>query len=186
MACPITIYTVLKDFSLPLAALIWAVFSWYRDNKRRLSIRQVGSSITDRVTSVGGSFSTFSIEVTITNDSPRANVVIAYYDLELPWKDDELDPLWDPRELYPPSDLYEIPFMVPLKVPRDSVLNHRRYQNGKLAPGEAFRGSFLAKGHELIPSDLLTQDGIEVRFVVQDTLGRRYRSDPMQIWPEVR
>ncbi len=180
------LYAVLKDFSLPLAALIWAVYSWYRDNRRILSIRQVGSSITDRVTNVCGSFSTFSVEVAITNDSPRANIVIAYYYLELPWKDDEIDPLWDPQELYPPSDFYEIPFTVPLKVPRNAVLNHRRYQNGKLAPGEAFRGSFLAKGHELVPQDLPKQDGIEVRFIVQDTRGKRYRSDPMEIWPDVR
>jgi len=183
--CP-HLYTMLKDFSLPLAALIWAIYSWRRDNKRVLSIRQVGSSITDRVTNVDGSFSTFSIEVAITNDSPRANIVVAYYDLELPWKDDELDPLWDPRELYPPSDSYEVPFPVPHKVPRDSVLNHRRYQNGKLAPGEAFRGYFLARGSKSVPKDLVAQREIETRFIVQDTRGRRYRSDPMTLHRDVR
>ncbi|MFZ0317507.1 MAG: hypothetical protein WAL56_00140, partial [Candidatus Sulfotelmatobacter sp.] len=90
MACPITLYTVLKDFSLPLVALIWAVYSWSRENKRVLSIRQVGDQFSDRIASNG--MTTFSIEVVVTNDSPRANIVIAYYDLELPWQDDELDP----------------------------------------------------------------------------------------------
>ncbi|MFZ3265191.1 MAG: hypothetical protein WA172_14400 [Terriglobales bacterium] len=45
----------------------------------------------------------YSVEVAITNDSPRANIVVAYYSLELPWKDDALDPLPDPIEFDPPS-----------------------------------------------------------------------------------
>ncbi len=188
MPTPTHIYDFLKDFSLPLAALIWAVYSWYRDNKRVLSIRQVGTFITDRVTSVHGVYTTFCIEVAITNDSPRANIVVAYYDLQLPWKEDELDPLYDPQDLYPPSDFYQIPESI--KIPRDNVLNHRRYQNGRLAPGEAFRGFFLAKGHNLVPQDLLAAttglDGIEIRCVVQDTRGRQYRSGPMELWPDAR
>lgn len=86
MACSITICTILKSFSLPLAALIWAVYSWHRDNKRVLSIRQVGDSFSDRIAAAPDSLTTFSIEVAITNDSPRANIVIAYYELVLPWK----------------------------------------------------------------------------------------------------
>src|SRR5208283_2481555 len=102
------LYAVLKDFSLPLLALIWAVYSWRRDNNRVLSIRQVGHEYSDRVAGTPNGFTTFSIEVVITNDSPRANIVIAYYDLELPWKDDTLEPLFDPADLDPPSALYEI------------------------------------------------------------------------------
>jgi hypothetical protein len=86
MACPITLYTILKDFSLPLVALTWAVYSWYRDNKRVLSIRQVGDAYSERVADTPTGITTFSIEVVVTNDSPRTNIVIAYYDLELPRK----------------------------------------------------------------------------------------------------
>lgn len=178
MACPITLYTILKDFSLPLVALIWAVYSWYRDNKQVLSIRQVGDEFSDRVTSNG--MTTFSIEVVVTNDSPRANIVIAYYDLELPWEDDDFDPLFDRGELEPPSELYTI-HPESIQVERDKVLNHRRYQNGKLGPGEAFRGYFLAKGGSPIPEDLRRRERVEVRFTVQDTKGKEYRSGPMYL-----
>jgi hypothetical protein len=144
MACSITPYTILKDFSLPLVALIWAVYSWYQDNRRVLSIRQVGDAYSERVADTSTGITTFSVEVVVTNDSPRANIVIAYYDLELPWKDDDFDPLFDPGELDPPSEFYKI-HPESIQVERDKVLNHRRYQNGKLEPGEAFRGHFLKR-----------------------------------------
>ena len=178
-----TIYTVLKDFSLPLAALIWAVYSWYRDNKRVLSIRQVGDSFSDRISSPLNGMTAYSIEVAITNDSPRANIVVAYYSLELPWKDDTLDPLpdpVDPMESDPTSTDYKI-HPESIHVPREIVLNHRRYQNGRLGPGEAFRGYFLAKGEAPIPQDLRGLRCIEARFVVQDTRGKEYCSRPMYL-----
>ncbi len=178
-ACP-SVYTVLRDFALPLVAVFWAVWSWYLDNHRVLSIRQVGDSFSDRIAGAPDSLTTFSIEVAITNDSPRANIVIAYYDLELPWKDDDLNPLFDPADLDPPSGFYQI-HPESIHVPRDKVLNHRRYQNGKLGPGEAFRGSFLAKGGSPIPEDLRRKEPVEVRFMVQDTKGRQYRSGAMYL-----
>ena len=180
MTCPITLYTILKDFSLPLVALTWAVYSWYRDNKRVLSIRQVGDTYSERVADTPTGITTFSIEVVVTNDSPRTNIVIAYYDLELPWKDDDFDPVFDPRELDPPSDFYKI-HPESIQVERDEVLNHRRYQNGNLGPGEAFRGHFLAKGGGPIPEDLRRTDRVEVRFTVQDTKGKEYRSGAMYL-----
>ncbi len=121
-----------------------------------------------------------SIEVVIANDSPRANIVIAYYDLELPWKDDTLEPIFDPGELDPPSDLYEI-HPEPIQVSREKVLNHRRYQDGKLGSGEAFRGHFLAKGESPIPEDLRGTERVEVRFIVEDTRRKQYRSAPMYL-----
>ncbi|HEY6766113.1 MAG TPA: hypothetical protein VI386_15220, partial [Candidatus Sulfotelmatobacter sp.] len=127
------------------------------------------------MTDTPNGFTTFSIEVVITNDSPRANIVIAYYDLELPWKDDNFDPLFDPEEFDPPVEFYKIhPESIP--VARDKVLNHRRFQNGKLGPGEALRGHFLAKGESQIPEDLRRTERVEVRFTVQDTKGKEYRS----------
>jgi hypothetical protein len=176
-ACP-SVYTVLRDFALPLVAVFWAVWSWYLDNHRVLSIRQVGDSFSDRIAGAPDSLTTFSIEVAITNDSPRANIVIAYYDLELPWKDVDFHPLLDPRDFDPPSELYWI-HPESIQIPRDKVLNHRRYQNGKLGPGEAFRGYFLAKGGSPIPEDLRKTEAIEVQFVVEDTRGKQYRSGPL-------
>jgi hypothetical protein len=148
--------------------------------KRVLSIRQLGDSFSDRVAGVPNGLTTFSIEVAITNDSPRANIVIAYYDLVLPWKDDDLELLFDPGELDPPSGFYQI-HPESIQVSRDKVLNHRRYQNGKLGPGEAFRGHFLAKGGSPIPEDLRSTECVEVRFVVEDTRRNQYRSGPMYL-----
>jgi len=175
-------YDVSKDFSLPLLALGWAFYTWYRDGRRILSIRQVGHQYSDRITSRSDSMTNYSVEMAITNDSPRANIVIAYYSLELPWCDDSIDPLPDPIELDPPSEHYKV-HPEPIRVFRGEVLNHRRYQNGKLGPGEAFRGFFLAKGGNPIPKDLQTQKKIEARFVVQDTRGKEYRSRPIYFFP---
>lgn len=104
--------------------------------------------------------------------------MIAYYDIELPWNEPNFDPLMDPKSLDPPTEHYTI-HSVNMQVPREEVLNHRRYQNGRLAPGEAFRGYFLAKGDNPIPDDLKQGGGerwIEAKFVVQDTMGRQFRA----------
>jgi hypothetical protein len=179
-------YTWLKDIWLPVAALIWGVLAFWRQNRRKLSIRQVGSSITDRVTNFGDLQTLFSIEVAITNESPTANIVIAYYDLELPWKETELEPFFDPAELDHPTTHYNKPG-TSIQIPRENVLNHRRYQNGKLTPGDSLRGFFLAKGASLIPPDLIPSDAltpIDVTFVIEDTTGKQYRSKPVHLFYE--
>jgi hypothetical protein len=175
------VYTIFKDFGLPIAVLtwsvLWSVLSFYRLNRRKLSIRQVGSSITDKV-SRHESVTEFRIEMVITNDSPHATIAIAYYDLALPWNEPQLRPLDDPRELVPPGDLYN-EYHSGTKTHRDYVLNHRRYQYGTLAPGDVIRGFFLATGIEPIPVDLLSarepMRHFDARFVIQDTTGKNYR-----------
>jgi len=171
-------YNLLKDFSLPLLAIIWGIYSYLRQSRRKLSIRQVGDQYSDRIDSPHGAMTSYSVEVAITNDSPQATIVIAYFDIELPWNEPNLSPHFDPRQLDPPKEFNTVgSFNV--QVDRDAVLNHRRYQNGRLAPGDVFRGYFLAKGDNPIPDDLKSSDGnrwIEAKFVVQDTTGREYRS----------
>ncbi len=182
------VYAVFKDFGLPIAVLIWSVlwsvFSFYRLNRRRLSIRQVGSSITDKV-SRRESVTEFRVEMAITNDSPHATIAIAYYDLELPWNESQLRPLEDPRELVPACDLYN-EYPSGIKTHRDYVLNHRRYQYGTLAPGDVIRGFFLATGVEPIPENLLSvrepMRHFDARFVVQDTTGKNYKSKPIELF----
>ena len=96
--------------------------------------------------------------------------------------DDDLDILSDPKDLEPPLEYYEI-HPESIQVSRKKVLNHRRYQEGKLAPGEAFRGYFLAKGGNPIPEDLRKLERIEAKFVVADTKGKEYRSGPIYLHP---
>jgi hypothetical protein len=177
------LYKLLKDFSLPLLAVIWAVYSYLRQQRRRLSIRQVGDQYSDRIDSPPGLRTRYSVELAITNDSPQAPIVVAYYDIELPWNEPNINPMFDPSELDPPKGFYTVgSFNV--QVDREKVLNHQRYRNGRLAPGDVFRGFFLAKGDNPIPEDLKKdasqKEGcdrwIEATFVVQDTTGREYRS----------
>lgn len=171
-------YNLLKDFSLPLLAIIWAVYTYHRQTNRKLSIRQVGHQYSDRIESAPGARTSYSVEVAITNDSAQAAIVVAYYDIELPWNEPNLDPLMDTRSTDPPMEFYTI-HSINMQVSREEVLNHRRFQNGKLMPGDTFRGYFLAKRDNPIPDDLKrdsNQRRIEARFVIQDTKGREYRS----------
>jgi hypothetical protein len=178
-------YNLLKDFSLPLLAIIWAVYSYLRQSRRKLSIRQVGDTRLDKIIQINEHQVAYCVEMVITNDSPNASIVIAYYNLQLPWKEPGLEPLSDPMEAVIPCDLYEAPG-IHIKLHRDQVLNHRRYQLGKLAPGDAFRGHFLAIGHNPIPSDLLSDERrthIEASFIVQDTTRKEYKSKkPIELY----
>ena len=178
-------YTMLKDFGLPIAVLTWAVLSHLRQSRKRLSIRQVGCSVTDTVTQQDGR-TLFQFEVVLTNDSPHATIVIAYYDLKFPWNDPDFEPLLDPMENAPPSNVYSI-YGRSIHFDREYVINHRRYQFGKLAPGDAIRGFFLAKGLQPIPSDLLSVKKelrcIEAPFIVEDTAGKQYKSKrPIELY----
>jgi hypothetical protein len=179
-------YTVLKDFGLPVALLLWGILAYLQQNRRKLSIRQVGTSVTDTVRPFGGERTAIMVELVITNDSPHATVVIAYFDLKLPWNEPELEPLPDPWDAWPRSEAYSVPGFATFEIPRDNVLNHRRYQYGKLAPGESIRGFFLATGVNSIPDDLRSVQErlrcIEGYFVIQDTTGKEYRSkQPIQL-----
>jgi hypothetical protein len=172
-------YKFLKDFSLPLLAIIWAIYSYTRQHKRRLSIRQVGDQYSDRIDSPGNGRTAYSVEVAITNDSPQAAIVIAYYDIQLPWNEPNLDPHMDPQTQEPPQEFYSVGGSYNIQISRDEVLNHRRFQSGRLGPGEAFRGYFLAKGDNPIPEDIRSKDRdrwVEAKFVVQDTTGKEYRT----------
>lgn len=171
------VYNLLKDFSLPLLAIIWAVYSYLRQNRKIISIRQVGDQYSDRIESSPDLLTTYSVQVAITNDSPQANIVIAYYDIEPPWNEPNLEPAFDPKEADPPRDFYSVGKYA-IQVHRDEVLNHRRFHQGKLSPGDAFRGWFIAKGENPIPDDLkgISNRCIDANFVVQDTTGREYKS----------
>jgi len=83
-----------------------------------------------------------------------------------------------------------------MQVSREEVLNHRRFQNGKLMPGDTFRGYFLAKGDNPIPDDLKrdsNQRRIEARLLYkiqrEESIDRRSicTSEKRLCWvPQVR
>jgi hypothetical protein len=181
------VYRLLKDFSLPLLAIIWAIYSYLRQHRRKLSIRQVGDEFKDSIAYSEQARTSYSIEVATTNDSPQTPIVIAWYSIELPWNEPDLEPVPDPKDTNDPKEFYIAPGKGVI-LHRDNVLNHRRYQNGRLGPGEAFRGFFLATGESSISSDLMSRERpfIKANFVVQDTTGREYKSPIfLRYWPAV-
>ena len=80
MPRPSPSYTVVKDFAVPLTALLWTVFAWCREKWRNVLIVQEDIkmfSVLNRVSELQGMpTTTFALQVVVTNDSPRANIVI--------------------------------------------------------------------------------------------------------------
>jgi hypothetical protein len=184
MPCP-SVYTVIKDFAVPITALIWSVTVWIRGNWRRLSISQEPIkmfSVINRVTEVQGMHTTtFVTTLVITNDSPKANIVISKYQIRPPWNDPEIETLDDPHEAHPRSDDYVL--HAASEWPRDWVINHLRYQCGKLAPGDTIRGMLLVRGVAAIPNDLKTSKPIEMGVVITNTRQKEYITK-IWLWPE--
>lgn len=181
---PAKLYTIAKDFAVPITALVWGITTWVRDNRRILSIQQIGSSVTSRIAVLEGMFTTVFVvdEVLITNDSPKATITIASYSVDPPWADLEIEALADPKELVPQSDQYSV-FGYHVKYPRKGVINHLRFQDARLQPGDTIRGTFLAKGKNEIPMDLGDGRGIAIEFIVKDTKGKAYKQN-VRVFPE--
>jgi hypothetical protein len=107
------------------------------------------------------------VNAVIVNDSAKATVVIGHFDLKLPWNDPEFDWLFDPAELSPPRSEYA--YSGTLAYKRDMVLNHRRYDEGKLAPGDSIKGLLMGKSMKPIPEDLVHGSSVTMDLVVTDT-----------------
>jgi hypothetical protein len=79
-----------------LVAVGWNVYKAVVERKRRVLVRQVGTSITDRVEARNDEPTIYQLDVSITNDSPGRPVVIAGYRLLPPWNDEYISLLPDP------------------------------------------------------------------------------------------
>lgn len=160
-----------------LAPFAWAVWSWWRNERRILTIHQHGDNVSDCVQHHRDLCTTFMIQVSVTNDSPKRTIVIADYRLEVPWKD-SLWPIDDPKEIEQTNYRIHDTF---INYPREMGINHRRFEEGKLGPGDTIRGLFFVHGTAPIPADLY-QGWIEARFIVTDTEGQRYVKR-VGLWP---
>jgi hypothetical protein len=136
-----------------LGGITWQAINAFLDRRRKVVIRQNGDSITNCAWDLTDGRVVYFVRVSITNDSPRRPAVIRGYELQPPWKDDELD-LWpDPDDGIPSETEYVIkpPF---LRYPRHMVLNHRVDNQGKLGVGDNISGMLIFRGAEPIPVDL--------------------------------
>jgi hypothetical protein len=165
---------------LTIVGLAWAVYIWRRDNRQVLSVRQTGSDVENVILALDGGLTTaIMLNTVITNDSPKATIVIRHFDVELLWKDEEFDWLPDPAEMVPSGSSYTYGGTL-LSYRRAMVLNHRRYEQGKLGPGDSIRGLLMGKSLASIPDDLLHGDRVQMRLVVYDTKGKKY-SAPFEL-----
>jgi hypothetical protein len=170
----------LGGWVLTIVALAWGIYVWRRDNRQVLSVRQTGSDIENVVLALDGGLTTaIMLNTVITNDSPKATIVIRHFDVELLWKDEEFDWLPDPAEMVPCGSSYAYSGTL-LSYRRDMVLNHHRYEQGKLGPGDSIRGLLMGKSLASIPDDLLHGDRVQMRLVVYDTKGKKY-SAPFEL-----
>ena len=154
-----------------LAVLGWNVYNGVADRKRKVLVRQVGSSI-ENVALACGEFLPviYLIRVSITNDSPRRPVTIATFGLSLPWKDDDLDLLPDPAEAVGRGSEYVLPGSGLWGYSRDWILNHRVNDQGRLDVGANLCGGLLFRGVQPIPDDFYQgqQAGVVVTVYLQD------------------
>jgi hypothetical protein len=149
-----------------LAALGWNVLNSVLERRPRIVARQIGDSITDRAHTQPDGRVVYMLRVAVANESTKKPVVLAHFRLRLPWNDEELDLLPDPKEV--DKAKYVIPGSTNSmwSYERDMILNHRVYSQGKLAPGDIIEGALLFNGWEPIPSDLAHGTEIEVELRV--------------------
>ena len=167
-------------WALAALGLAWGIYVWRGDNQRVLSVRQAGSDVENVVLALNEGLTTaIMLNTVITNDSPKATIVIRHFDVELLWKDDEFDWLPDPAEMVPSGSSYTY-YGTLLSYRRDMVLNHHRYEQGKLGPGDSIRGLLMGKSLASIPDDLLHGDRVQMRLLVYDTKGKKY-SAPFEL-----
>jgi hypothetical protein len=61
--------------------------------------------------------------------------------------------------------------------PREEVINHRVFGQGRLAPGDVIEGALLAKGYATIPADYLHGQTIPMKFSVVDQDNKRHSKE---------
>lgn len=161
-----------------LAGLGWKAYSDWADRKRKVLVRQVGTSVENVAMACGQYLPViYLVRVSITNDSPRRPVTIAGYWLQLPWRDDYLDPMEDPAELVKGGDKYVLPGSGLWSYPREMILNHRTRSQGRLDVGENLCGGLLFRGIEPIPEDFSQGQEAEVRVTVVLEGGQRFSAE---------
>lgn len=162
-------------------SLLWNVWNGYVSRSPRLSIRLGETNhVVNAVIRLDQYLTPFTLDIVIANDSVGRTITITDYWLEIPWQDSYLRPLDDPNETG--GKLYRFAGSL-LEYPRDEVINHRRYGQGKLAPGEVIAGMFLVQGTSEIPFDLYQGKWIPVTVAVLDSSGRIHRSKQTAVWP---
>lgn len=110
---------------------MWQSLTWWQDRRPKVLIEWCGSSITDRARVTDGG-TRYTVNVAIINQSPRTPKVILGMALDAPW-DRKIEILSDPRDDVPPKQHYRLNQSE--KLPRERVINHGLYEEGRLDVG---------------------------------------------------
>jgi len=156
---------------LSVLALGWGIYTWFKARRPKLNVVQRGSNITNSFFAIRGTATGVMLEISITNASPNVPAVVRGFDLEPLWRDEQFDWLFDPAEAVPSRAYYQYPGTI-LSYPREMVLNHRTYEQGKLMPGETMTGMLMGYGYAPIPDDLRHGSEVSMRLTVFDQDGR--------------
>jgi hypothetical protein len=158
--------------AVSVISIAWTVHSNRADRRREILIRQPYDSRVDRVHAIDG-LVFYIFEVLISNESPSRPVTVAGYRLAPPWRDDDLRLMPDPADGRGNSDHYVLSEPC-WKYPRNTLLNHRLDEKGKLGPGDVMKGSLLFRGAAPIPDDLKHGEEVEVGLTVYLQDGRTF------------
>jgi hypothetical protein len=153
--------------------MAWQAITKWRDQRTELAIYQRGSTYENMIRTVESGPTSFFFNVAIVNNSRKLSVTIIDFDLTFPWNDPNFRILDDPRELVPAKDYYSVLGTTEC-YKRELAINHRRYGEGKLEPGETIEGYLLGCGYVPIPRDILTGTTIDTRLSVLDSRGGRH------------
>jgi len=160
---------------LSIGSLCWHCYTLWSERRHRLVIIQRHEDFVNRVEQWDDGMTHIVLYAAIINNSLRTPVVICGYDLELQWKDDQFDWLLDPAESHPPGNSYSFPDdRGATSYSRDTILNHRLYGSGRLAPGDVIDGALLGRGYAPIPADYPHGSTIQMKFSVVDQDDKRH------------
>lgn len=167
---PAVAYVGMATGTITLAGLLYTIWR----NRIVLIISQSGSNVTNRVFTTEGGPAGITMEVKIINDSLKP-VTIRGYDLQLLWNDPDWRWLYDPVEVGCEAKTYKMPGTF-LEYPRDMIINHRKFTEGVMKPGDVIEGMLMGWGPIPIPECFPQGTEIEMTLSVYDQRGRAHKS----------
>ncbi len=126
---------------ISLVAISWQIISWRRDRSVRLQVLQL---VTDN-TNIAVDEHIIILDIAIINIGQQVTSITGY-DIELSGIKDDFDFYSDPRD--DDKDFYLL--KAGLRYERDILVNHRKYENGMIHPGETISGLLCARTFGII------------------------------------
>jgi len=161
---------VIVPAAIALSTLLYKIWR----NRVVLIVSQSGNNVTNRVFGADFGQIGYSMEVKIINDSSKP-VTLRGFELQLLWNDLDFYWLRDPAEIGNREMKYKMPGTF-IEYRRDLVINHRKFKEGVMQPGDVIGGMLLGAGCTPIPKCFPHGSEIEMMLFVYDQRGKRHRA----------